>query len=195
MDIEGFWLFLERSARETTDPEQRTRWLEYRLRRIARDHVVDFQIHLDTARRPIDTYAMWGAANQIMDGLCSGDAFWYFQPWLIGQGQHWYQHAVAYPDNLADIPAVRALAGRRPSEWTTADWPHWEDLAYLAGRVHDQITGLEDSIDDALAARGHRRPCDPAPTDTAWDFDSHAEIQQRLPRITRLFPRQQYLTP
>ena len=30
-----------------------------------------------TARRPIDTYATWGAAYQIVDGLCSGNGFWY----------------------------------------------------------------------------------------------------------------------
>ncbi|MEU9018401.1 DUF4240 domain-containing protein [Actinomadura sp. NPDC048394] len=34
-----------------------------------------------------DTYALWGAAYLIMDGLCSMDAFWYFQPWLIGHGR------------------------------------------------------------------------------------------------------------
>jgi len=102
MDIDGFWLFLERSARETTGPRQRIRWLEHRLSRVSRTHIVDFQVHLDATRRPIDTHAMWGAANLIMDGLCSDDAFWYFQPWLIGQGQHWYQLAARNPDNLAD---------------------------------------------------------------------------------------------
>jgi Protein of unknown function (DUF4240) len=193
MDIEGFWLFLERSAHETADPEQRTRWLEHRLSRISRAHVVDFQIHLDTMRRPIDTYLMWGAANQIMDGLCSGDAFWYFQPWLIGQGQHWYQHAARHPDNLVDIPAVRALAGRRPSEWANSEWPDWEDLAHIAGHIHDQMTGEEDSIDDALAARGHRRPSDPNPTGQPWNHDNLAEIQRRLPQLANLFPRQRHV--
>lgn len=194
VDIEEFWLFLERSAQETTDLEQRTEWLEHRLSRIARTHILDFQIHLDAARHPIDTYTMWGAANQIMDGLCSGDAFWYFQPWLIGQGRHWHQHAAASPDNLADVPAIRALAGRHPSEWTNADWPHWEDLAYVAGHVHDQITGQEDSIDDALAARGHHRPSDPNPTGQPWNSDSLAEIQRRLPRLAALFPRQRHIS-
>ena len=87
MDIDGFWLLLERSAGETTGPRQRIRWLEHRLSQLSRTDIVDFQVHLDTARRPIDTYAMWGAASLITDGLlCSGDGFWYFQPWLIGQG-------------------------------------------------------------------------------------------------------------
>lgn len=71
---------------------------------------MDFQAHLDAARRPIDTYAMWGAACQIMDGLCSGDGFWYFQPWLIGQGRDWYEHAVRDPDK--PVPSSRRLETR-----------------------------------------------------------------------------------
>jgi hypothetical protein len=193
MDIEGFWLLLERSARETTGPRQRTLWLEQRLSYASRTDIVDFHVHLDTARRPIDTYAMWGAASQIMDGLCSDDGFWYFQPWLIGQGQHWYQLAARNPDNLADIPAVRTLAGRRRSQWADAEWPEWEELDYVASSVHDQITGQEDSINDALAARRHRSRSSPAPTDAIWDFDNLTEIQRRLPRLASLFPRQRYL--
>src|SRR5262245_19737529 len=136
MEIEEFWLLLERSAQETTSRQERTGWLEYRLSRISRSDILDFQLHLDGARRPIDTYAMWGAANQIMNGICSTDAFWYFQPWLIGQGRQWYELAVQEPDNLADIPAVRALAGRRMREWGE-DWPQWEELDYVAGSIYD----------------------------------------------------------
>ena len=136
---------------------------------------------------------MWGAANLIMDGLRSDDAFWYFQPWLIGQGQPWHQRVADSPDNLADIPAIRALAGRRPNQWANAEWPQWEELDYIASRVHDHVTGQENSIADALAARGHRSRSVPAPTDPAWDFDSLTEIQRRLPRLAGLFLRQQYL--
>lgn len=193
MDVDEFWLFLERSAREPGSPQERTGWLEDKLSHVSRTHIVDFQAHLDAARRPIDTYATWGAACQIMDGLCSGDDFWYFQPWLIGQGREWYEHAVRDPDNLADVPGVRVLAGRRSREWSDAEWPWWEELAYVARRVHDCLTGQEDSIYHALAERGLRSPQDPAPTDRPWDFDSPAEIQRRLPRIAEMFPRQHYL--
>jgi hypothetical protein len=193
VDIDGFWLLLERSAGETTGPRQRIRWLEHRLSQLSRTDIVDFQVHLDTARRPIDTYAMWGAASLITDGLCSDDGFWYFQPWLIGQGQRWYQLAARNPDNLADVPAVRTLAGRRPSQWADAEWPQWEELDYVASSVHDQVTGQEDSINDALAARGHLSRSAPAPADPVWDFDNLTEIQRRLPRLASLFPRQRYL--
>ena len=163
MDTGGFWLLLERSARETTGPQQRLRWLEHRLSRMPPAHIVDFQVHLDTARRPIDTYAMWGADSLIMDGMCSDDGFWYFQAWLIGQGQHWYQLAARNPDNLAGIPAVRALAGRRRSQWADAEWPEWEELAYVASRAHSHLTGQEESLYDALDARGHVFRSSPAP--------------------------------
>jgi hypothetical protein len=87
MDVADFWRFLERSGDATTHPRRRAEWLEHRHSRVALDHIVDFQIHVDTARRPIDTWDMLGAANQVMDGTCSGDSFWYLQPWLIGQGR------------------------------------------------------------------------------------------------------------
>ena len=189
MDVDEFWLFLERSARESDSPRERTSWLEDRLSRVSRTRIVDFQTHLDASRRPVDTYAMWGAAYQMTDGLCSGDGFWYFQPWLIGQGREWYEHAVRDPDNLADVPAVHALAGRRSREWSDAEWPEWEELAYVARRAHGSLTGQIDSIYHALAERGLRSPSVPAPADRPWDFDSPAEIRRRLPRIADMFPR------
>jgi hypothetical protein len=195
VDVNDFWRFLERSGEETSDPQRRSDWLEYRLSRIAVDHIVDFQIHLDQARRPIGNWDMLGAANQIMDGLCSDDAFWYFQPWLIGQGQRWWQHAAQNPDNLADVPAVRALAGRGPNQWANVEWPAWEDLAAVASSAYDQATGHEDGIDEALGARGHRRPSDPELAGQPWNSDNLAEIERRLPRLRELFPRQQHLKP
>jgi uncharacterized protein DUF4240 len=195
VEIEEFWRFLERSAQETADPTERLSWLEHRLSRIALAHIVDFQVHFETVRRSVDTWTMWGAANQIMDGLCGTDSFWYFQPWLIGQGQHWWQHAVDNPDNLADLPAVRALAGRDIRDWADPEWPHWPELADVAAHAHDNITGQEDSIDDPLAARGCLRHSDPQPTGQYWDQNSRAEIRERLPRLAQMFPRHRKMKP
>jgi hypothetical protein len=195
VDAEDFWRFLERSAEQDAHPQRRADWLEHRLSRIAPDHIVDFQIHLDTARHPIDTWDMLGAAILIMDGLCSGDSFWYFQPWLIGQGRRWWRHAAQTPDNLVDLPAVQALAGRRPRQWSNAEWPHWEDLNTVACLAYDRRTGQEEGIDDALRQRGHRRPSDPQFAGRTWNTDSAAEIERRLPRLNRAFPRERYLNP
>jgi hypothetical protein len=89
--------------------------------------------------------------------------------------------------------AVRALVGRRLSQWTDAEWPQWEELACVAPQAHERITGQEESLYYALVGRGQRSLSDPRPTDSAWDFDSLAEIQQRLPRLADLFPRRRYL--
>ncbi|GAA3265378.1 DUF4240 domain-containing protein [Dactylosporangium vinaceum] len=195
MDVEDFWRLLEHSAEESTHPQRRAEWLEYRLSKVALGHIMDFQIYLDTARGPIDTWNMLGGANLIMDGLCSGDSFWYFQPWLIGQGRRWWQHAAQNPDNLVDLPAVQNLAGRRPQQWPDAEWPHWEDLSAVASLAYDRRTGQEEGIYDALSERGHPCPSAPQMIGNIWNTDSPAEIEQRLPRLNRLFPRERYLRP
>ncbi|SCE64237.1 Protein of unknown function [Micromonospora tulbaghiae] len=195
VDMAEFWTLLERSAGETTGPDHRLDWLTHQLSQVSLEHVVDFQINLEAARRPIDTYAMWGAANQILDGLCSSDAFWYFQPWLIGQGQRLWHHVAQNPDNLADLVAVRVLAGRSHEEWADAEWPQWEELAYAAADAYERATGRRDGLYEALDARGHRAYADPEPNDQPWNSDSLTEIAQRLPRLARLFPRRHYVTP
>jgi hypothetical protein len=85
------------------------------------------------------------------------------------------------------------VAGAPAQQCLPAEWPEWEELDYVASSVHDQVTGQEDSINDALAARGHLGGSSPAPTDLVWDFDDPTEIQRRLPRLAGLFPRQRYL--
>src|ERR1700751_6164450 len=52
VDVDEFWLFLERSARESDSPQRPTCWLEGKLNHVTRAHIVDFQAHLDAARRP-----------------------------------------------------------------------------------------------------------------------------------------------
>lgn len=195
MDKAEFWTLLERSAEETTDPDHRLTWLTHHLSRLSPEHIADFQLGLEAARRPIDTYAMWGAANQILDGLCSSDTFWYFQPWLIGQGQRLWHHVARNPDNLADLPAVRVLAGRGHENWSDAEWPQWEALDYVAADAYERVTGRRDGLHEALKARGHRAYADPEPNDQPWNSDSLTEIAQRLPRLARLFPRRQHVTP
>ncbi|MEE3919056.1 DUF4240 domain-containing protein [Micromonospora sp. BRA006-A] len=154
------------------------------------EHIADFQLGLEAARRPIDTYAMWGAANQILDGLCSSDTFWYFQPWLIGQGS-------ASPGTRTTSPTCPPF-GCSPAavtRWSDAEWPQWEALDYVAADAYERVTGRRDGLHEALKARGHRVYADPEPNDQPWNSDSLTEIAQRLPRLARLFPRRQHVTP
>jgi hypothetical protein len=187
MEIDEFWSLIECSAREADGQEERLRWLEDRLSRIPPSDVIDFQVQLEVARGPIDTYMMWGAADLITRGACSDDGFWYFHPWLIGLGRHWYSRAVAHPDNLADVPAVRALAELPSDKWRNADWPLWERLGYVAGRVYGRLTGQDYDVFLDLVHGDERSHTTPRLSDPEWDFRDPVECERRLPRLSRMF--------
>ena len=87
------------------------------------------------------------------------DEFWF--SWNAPAGRRISRSSGS--DNLADLPAVRALAGQPQRQRAEEDWPTREELAYVAPRVHDHLTGQEDSICRVLAERGDRNPSDPAP--------------------------------
>jgi hypothetical protein len=189
MEQDEFWELVEHSRKHSPDPERRIAWLQETLARRPLTDMVDFQICHDRTRLHSDTYALWGAAYQIMDGLCSMDGFWYFQPWLIGLGRDVFERVTETPDLLAGVPEVRRLAGRPMSDWSDTEFPQWESFNYLARQVYEQLTGTEDGLDDALRTRDHETPNDTAPTDPSWNFEDPTEIVRRLPHLAALFPR------
>jgi hypothetical protein len=65
----------------------------------------------------------------------------------------------------------------------------------VASLAYDRRTGQEEGIYDALSERGHYSPSEPLMDGRAWNIDSPAEIERRLPRLNRLFPRERYLRP
>jgi hypothetical protein len=188
MDQDAFWELIDRSREHSPSPEARVAWLRDALARRPLADVAGFQICQDRTRLRSDTYALWGAAYQIMDGLCSMDGFWYFQPWLIGLGRDVFERVTENPDVLADVPEVRRLAGHPMSDWPDDHFPEWESFNYIAPQVYEQLTGTEDGLDDALRAQGHETPYDTAPADSGWDFENPAELARRLPRLSALFP-------
>ncbi|WP_185949762.1 DUF4240 domain-containing protein [Microbispora sp. KK1-11] len=186
MDIDEFWLFLQRSRQVTGDPDERLRWLSLHLAQRPPARIVDFQILLNQIRRRSDTYDMWEAANLIFGG-CSTDGFWYFQAWLIGLGRDTFELVVADPDNLAEVPEVRRLAERPVSEWAQEEWPQWEALSYVAAGAYEEATGEEDGVYDAMKERGHTNQGDPEPTGLPWRLRDPKATTQRLPRLSRMF--------
>jgi hypothetical protein len=121
-----------------------------------------------------------------MEGFCSDDSFFYFQPWLVGLGRETFERVATDPDALADVPEVRRLAGRPVKEWTDEEWPEWELLNYVALEACEQVTGDEDGLEDGLEARGLERVCDADPEDEAWDHSSLEERTARVPRLVAL---------
>ena len=69
-----------------------------------------------------DSYrsSLWAAAYVINAG-CSDDGFGYFRGWLMFQGRETFGQAVADPDSLADLAAVRlAIANQAIAECESA---------------------------------------------------------------------------
>ena len=185
VDLEEFWALVERSGRESADPEERTDWLIDALAGYEPGDIADFQLRLDELRDRADTYRLWGAAWLICGGLCDDDGFWSFQAWLIGQGREVYEAVVADPDALADVPAVRELAGRDNADWDEAEWPDWESLDDVAEDAYEDAT--DGDLERVLLERGHDFRLSPQPSDVPWDFADDEEMERRYPRLAKIF--------
>ena len=185
VDLDEFWALVERSGRETADPEERTDRLIDELSGYEPDDIADFQVRLDALRDRADTHRLWGAAWLICGGLCDEDGFWAFQAWLIGQGREIFEAVVADPDALADVPAVRDLARRDNADWDEAEWPDWESLDDVAEDAYEEAT--DGDLERVLLDRGHDFRLSPQPADPPWDFDDDDEMERRYPRLTKIF--------
>ena len=170
----------------TTSQRERTEWLTGQLVRLPAPAIIEFELHLTAQRKRVDTRLMWGAAWNIRQGWCSGDSFFYFQPWLVGLGRNAFEQVASNPDSLADIPQIRRLAGRPISDWSDDERPEWELLNYVALKAYQRATGENDGLDNALESQGLRRICDAAPKDDAWNYDDPDQRHVRLPRLTAL---------
>lgn len=193
MDIDEFWHLIEQSERETERKKARLAWLQKRLARRPVEDIIDFDLHIFSSRRQVDTWLMWGAMRALF-GFGSDDGFWYFHMWLVGLGRETFERVALDPDSLVDVPEVRRLVimEHRGPAWVNEDWPQLESLAYVAFEAWEQVTGKDHaSFADALAARGHDLAALPHPTDEAWELDDKQESARRLPRINR-YKRQLY---
>jgi hypothetical protein len=77
------------------------------------------------------------------------------------------------------------LSGRQPRERSDGERPQWEELSYVAVRVHGGLTGRQDNLYSSLAERGPRSLSISAPADPPWSPDSHAEPSRACPASRR----------
>ncbi|MER7757958.1 DUF4240 domain-containing protein [Kitasatospora sp. NPDC097643] len=176
MDTQQFWKLIEDARSRVPAPDDgdavARRAAELLALRPAQEIVAAQQIlwslMADSYRAPL-----WGAAY-LINGGCSDDGFDYFRGWLITQGRATFEHAIADPDALAELPAVRAFA---------ADGfdIECEEALSIAWDAHQMATG-EKLPNDAF---GTRYP----DLDPEWDFDfdDDEELGRRLPRLTALY--------
>jgi hypothetical protein len=178
MDITEFWSIVEEARRMVADAsdneavtERATAMLATRpAPEIVAVRQVFWDLMAESYRAPL-----WAAAYTI-NGGCSDDGFDYFRGWLILQGREVFERAVAEPDALAEVPAVREAA----EEWTEIEC---EDALGIAWNAYRTATGEE------LPQGGFtiRYP----ELDPSWDFDfdDREEMERRLPRLASLYAK------
>lgn len=113
---------------------------------------------------------LWTAAY-LINGGCSDDGFEYFRGWLITQGREVFDHAVADPDSLSDVPAVQATAAE----------PGDLECEETLGIVWDAY----------LTATGRKLPADAftisyPSVNFDWDLDDDDQVRIHLPRLNQL---------
>jgi hypothetical protein len=110
--IEDFWALIQGSSTATKSQRERTEWLTGHLARLPVPAITEFELHLTAQRKHADTRLMWGAAWIIMQGWCSDDGFFYFQPWLVGLGHQTFEQVAGNPTPLP--------VSRRSTAWPAA---------------------------------------------------------------------------
>lgn len=180
MDLNAFWGLVEASAVGASDQDDRLERLTAALAALPAGEVVEFAVRLDEVRRRVDTWGHWHAADLICGGWCSGDEFFYFQAWLVGQGRAVFEAVASSPDALADLPHVRVLASRGGVHaWAEEEWPDWEGLDHVAAEAFDGDLEAQPAVHGLLVS--------PDPAGESWDFADPAEISARIPRLGALF--------
>jgi hypothetical protein len=170
MDRDRFWMLIDVARTADGDCEELTAQLVAMLRELPASEIVAFQQLLDELLAESFRYSLWGAAVLINAG-CSDDGFEDFRGWLIAQGQQAYEAALQDPDSLALHPQLRTWDPRRM-------WPGalaCQALLAAAYEAYQAAIGQEFPS-EALPWP----PRDPGP---AWDFDDHAEMRRRYPKL------------
>ncbi|MFE2728464.1 DUF4240 domain-containing protein [Kitasatospora sp. NPDC059327] len=176
MDTQQFWKLIEEARSQVPAPdngdavaEQATALLALRpVQEIVAAQQILWSLMADSYRAPL-----WGAAY-VINGGCSDDGFDDFRGWLITQGRETFERAIADPDALADLPAVRAFAADGIDI-------ECEEALGMAWNAHRIATG-EEIPNDSFTNRYPE--LDP---EWGFDFEDDDELSRRLPRLGELY--------
>ncbi|MFD3676130.1 DUF4240 domain-containing protein [Streptomyces sp. NPDC058613] len=172
MDKQTFWKLID-TARAEAGPDEVAARASQLLAvlpeaEIAAAQQVLWDLLADSYRSPL-----WAAAY-VINGGCSDDGFDYFRGWLLTQGEAVFTAALADPDSLAGLPAVREAARKG---FDLED----ERALTIAWTAYECATGRALPADSFTIAY--------PPLDPAWDFDfgDAPQTAARLPHLSALF--------
>jgi Protein of unknown function (DUF4240) len=170
--LTNLWDLIDRARAEAgDDAEDVAAKATELLGRRSAEEIIEVERERRTAMAESYRADLWGAAY-LINGGCSDDGFEYFRGWLIMQGRRAYEQAVADPDSLADLPAIRQAANDEVDV-------ECEDGMALGWNAYRSATGT-DLPQDAVSVRYPAISFD-------WDFEDTDEAGRRLPRLTALY--------
>ncbi|WNI19574.1 DUF4240 domain-containing protein [Actinacidiphila sp. ITFR-21] len=169
MDETEFWEIVD-STREAADgdPEEHADLLVERLAQLDPDAVLDFARHFEIRFGRAFRWDLWGAAD-IMLGGADDESFDYFRCWLIAQGRHVFEGALAAPDDLADLAA----------DFDPEADGDAEDVGYAADEAYEQLTAMR------LPDLGLPEP--DVPEGEPIDMDDEKVMAEHYPRLWARF--------
>jgi Protein of unknown function (DUF4240) len=167
MDYLQFWQLVD-STRGHAD---RAEELAKLLGAYSPDDIVRFRLAYDDLMHVANKVDLWGAGHTI-NGGCSDDGFYYFREALIELGRPVFEAAVKDPDSLA---AVTAPGERIQESEGLGNAPL---MAWTA-----KTGGTEEAFYEAVDTADERTDRGDAEEGEWWDFDDHAEVRHRLPRL------------
>jgi hypothetical protein len=193
VDLDTFWQIVE-DARGSADPvsgsDAVADGVVGRLVTLPPDEIVEFDVVFQQVRSHAFRWDVWAAASVVNAG-CTDDRFLDFLGWLAAQGRKVWDSALADPDSLADILDRPDRPGAGSLTFTFC-----EPMAFAASQAHAQVTGDDEAFWQALDARdtaaadGGTDDADErssGPAGDPIDFADAAQLQARLPRLSRLY--------
>jgi hypothetical protein len=153
MDKEQFWQIID-GARETAGGWQGMyEPLLTALSQLDTSEIMHWQGIFNEYQELSYKDKLWAAASVILNG-CSDDGFDYFRGWLTAQGKEVFMNALADPDSLAGVEAVK-MFGREvvSSEYMTPlkgyrEESRFEKMLSVAAHAYESKPGSGDFYDD-----------------------------------------------
>ncbi len=137
--------------------------------------LIAFEARFAELQRGLDRPDVYLAAYLIGHG-CSDDTFTDFRAGLVGLGRDWYERVMTDPDQLADHPAVHAIAaGTIPRDTLMT-----EGFQFAPLEAYERLTGDDEGFWTELDAVSPP-PSSPGP-------DNGGTARCNLDRLAALFP-------
>lgn len=160
-----------------------------RLVRLSLPELIAFEVRFAALQRHLDRPDVFLAAYLIANG-CGDDPFTDFRAGLVGLGRDWYERVLTDPDQLADHPAVHAIAAGAIPRSTLMT----EGFQFAPLEAYERLTGDDEGfwteLDAASPPPSTPEPGQSGPARCNLDRlaalfpDSRASLERHHPHLT-----------